>query len=188
VSDSYWPVPFCLDQWCGASDFKRSGHPRLNHTGSLKWTDLVHWIKIGRPWFKERGKGVPKLGFWWTFRWGRTGGQRRLCSGGSWSAMRSRRDAAGRESLDGEASILDCFLWRKRRAAGVRPCDGVVMGTDERVRCKGKEGLAILPGDAGGPGKLGSEVWRVEVVWGSGDYSPNFSTADRVSGSDSVRG
>jgi hypothetical protein len=36
----------------------------------------------------------------------------------------------------------------------VRPYGGVVVGADEHVRCKGKEGLAILPGDAGGPGEL----------------------------------
>jgi hypothetical protein len=188
MSDSYCPVPFCLDQRYGASIFKRAGRPRLNHTDSLKWTDLVHWIKIGRPRFKERGKWVPKLGFRWTFRRGRIGGQHHRCSGGSWSVTRSRRDAAGREGLDGEVSVLDCFLWRKRRAAGVRACGGVVVCADERIRCKGKEGLAILPGDAGGPGELGGEVWWVEVVWGSGDSSPNFLTAERVSGSDSIRG
>jgi hypothetical protein len=58
----------------------------------------------------KREEKVPKLGFRRNFRQGCTSGQRRRCSGGSWSAMRSRRNAAGREGLmvRSASSIASC--------------------------------------------------------------------------------
>jgi hypothetical protein len=76
--------------------------------------------------------------------------------------------------------IVDCILSWRKGAAGVELCGGVVMGVDKRVQYKGRQGLEILPGDAGCRGELGGEAYRLEVVWGLGDCSSELRASARV--------
>jgi hypothetical protein len=48
----------------------------------------------------------------------RAGVELRRFSGDFWSTERARRDAGRRGDLDRLVSVLDCFLQRRRRAAG----------------------------------------------------------------------
>jgi hypothetical protein len=54
------------------------------------------------------------------------------------------------------------------------------VGANERIQYKGRQGLEILPGNAGCRGELGGESHRLEVVWGSGDCSSEFWTSARL--------
>jgi hypothetical protein len=60
--------------------------------------------------------------------------------------------------------VVDLVLEREKSTAGVTIRGNEVVGTDEHVQYKGKQGLATLPGNAGWRGELGGEVCGVEVI------------------------
>jgi hypothetical protein len=64
----------------------------------------------------------------------------------------------------------------------------VVVGADELVQYKGREGLAILLGNMGCPGELDGEAYRLEVVWGLGNCSSEIHAMASGFGSKSIWG
>jgi hypothetical protein len=81
---------------------------------------------------------------------------------------------------------VDCVLEHACEAPGVGLYGGVVVGTDECIQCRGEEGLAILPGDAGCQGELGGEAFKLKVVWGLSDCSSELCATARGFGSKSI--
>jgi hypothetical protein len=99
VSQYNWTIPFRVDLELRPLDLMWSAWSRLIGTGSLKWTDLVNWIKIGQFRLKRRGRRY-LLGFRREIlQRGRARTKLRRCSGGFWMMTRPRQGAGGQGGL-----------------------------------------------------------------------------------------
>jgi hypothetical protein len=148
VASSYWPVPIRLDHGRGPLDLKRRGRSRSAGTGSLKWTDLVLQVQIGRTRLNRGGRGY--LGFtadWW--RWGLLPGSwRQRCSGDFWAMARPRRGAGHHGELRCLV-IVEVRVQRSKVGASRDRRGGSVLGralacwfTARQTRKKGQGGAS----------------------------------------------